>query len=162
MNKEIQEISILKISIVLIMMIVISGFIIATLWQVSVNKTDRKLTYKIDQAIMNFSPTIKRYEIKKIQNETIYFCYNDKDDLVSKAFLAQAKGSLGSIKILMLLQPDLNQIMDIQILEKTGSINQINTENYSQINTLNGQKKVSVTVADLIHRRIILLKEMEE
>ncbi|RKX44385.1 MAG: hypothetical protein DRP27_06615 [Thermotogae bacterium] len=123
----------LRVIFVLTFISLICGFILSFVFNSAKAKIKENQKKDIYRAIYQIADDCKNVEEKSINEETIYWLFNDKDELIGYAYLSQGQGYQGKIKILFAVDKSIERLLGIEIIENVetpGLGSRINEESF--------------------------------
>ena len=108
---------IVKMVAVLTILGVISGLVLSLVSEYAQPIIEANEQEAIEEAIYYVLPRTKDYETKTYNGKKIYSTVNEEGSLVGYAFTASGSGYQGTIKLMVGVDSNLEQIQGIQILE---------------------------------------------
>lgn len=109
--------AIIKLIVVLTSVCMICAFSLALVFSIAEEKIAINAKKKENEAILKLVPLAKKIEVIKVQDEVIYKLFDDKNNFINYAFIALGDGYQGKIKILTILNPSLENLEGIEIIE---------------------------------------------
>lgn len=107
----------LKMILVLVAVSLVSGAALVFVYNYAQPQIVANQEKQLKEAIFKVLPNAKTYETIKKDGEEIYIGKNAKDKVVGYAFLAKGSGYQGEILIIAGLEPGLDKIIGIEVLE---------------------------------------------
>lgn len=107
----------IKIIAVLTIVCVLCAFLLAFVNNAARAKIELNSRTKIEDAIGKLAPSFKKIEKIKLAEEVIYKLFDDKNSSIGYAFLAKGDGYQGTIKILAVIDPQIDKLEGIEIIE---------------------------------------------
>jgi electron transport complex protein RnfG len=109
---------ILRMILVLTVIGLVSGGILAVVYQWSLPKIEKNQVREMDAAIFKVLPETKSYK-KMIKGDLTYFeCFDNKERLLGYAILCNGNGYQGEIKLMIGVKADLSEFTGMVILEQ--------------------------------------------
>jgi electron transport complex protein RnfG len=108
----------LRITSILTIVCVICAFLLSYVDGLASKKIALNAEKRIQDSIHALAPSTKEIkEIKTKEKEVIYKLFDDKNKLLGYAFIAQGQGYQGTIKMLVVIGPDLSRLEGIEVVE---------------------------------------------
>jgi len=107
----------IKITTVLTVVCVLCAFLLAFVNNAASERIVANDTKKIEDAIGKLMPSFKRTEKLNIGGESVYKLFNAKEESLGYAFLAKGDGYQGTIKLLAIINPGLDKLEGIEIID---------------------------------------------
>lgn len=106
-----------KIIVVLTVICLICAFFLSFVFSVAKEKIEMNAKRAIEEGISKLAPCAKRVEEIKLKDEVVYKLFDEQDNSVGYAFLAQGQGYQGKIKILAVVDSSLEKLEGIEVVE---------------------------------------------
>lgn len=107
----------LKITFVLTLTCVVCAYALSFTFSAAKEKIALNAKKTIEEAIFLIVPSAKHIEEIKLENKNIYKLFDDKDNFINYAFLAQGDGYQGKIKILAVIDTQVKNLEGIEIID---------------------------------------------
>jgi electron transport complex protein RnfG len=133
---------------------ILSAVVLAKVYEITKPKIAANEKKAIDAAIYKVVSSADSYKTDKINNESVYKCYDKNKKLCGIAFIAEGVGYQDVIKIMVGTDPEFNEILAIEVLDNSetpGLGNKITTPWFE--NQFNGLK---------LNNKIIVVKKTPE
>jgi electron transport complex protein RnfG len=109
---------ILNMIVVLTVIGLISGGILAYVYQLTLPKIEQKMTEATDAAIYKVLPETKTYEKVEKADLTYYKCFDNRKRMIGTAILCQGNGYQGGIKMMVGVNADFSKFTGMVVLEQ--------------------------------------------
>ena len=106
-----------KIMGVLTITCVICAFFLAVVFSSAKEKISMNEKKRIKQAIENLAPDSVTVQELKLKDQVVYKLFDKNKKLMGYAFIAKGQGYQGTIKILSVIDPTLQKLEGIEIIE---------------------------------------------
>ncbi|MEI8350280.1 MAG: FMN-binding protein [Candidatus Omnitrophota bacterium] len=107
----------IKIVSVLTIVCILCAFLLAFVNNAARGQIASNDTKKIEDAIGKLAPLFKKTEKLNIAGEEIYKLFDAKGEVLGYAFLAKGDGYQGVIKVLAVINPQIDKLEGIEIIE---------------------------------------------
>ena len=108
---------VLKITSVLTLVCIICAFLLSFVYKMANPKIEMNEKKRVQDSIHTLAPSTQVIKEININEEIIYKLFDDKDKLIGYAFIAQGQGYQGTIKMLVVIDPLLDRLEGIEIVE---------------------------------------------
>lgn len=122
-----------KIILVLTVVCLICGFLLSFVFSAAKAKIDENQTKAIYRGFSIIASNFDTAEEETVGTKTVYKLYDSGHALIGYAYLAEGQGYGGTIKILFALDPQLEKLLGIEIVESVetpGLGSRINEESF--------------------------------
>ncbi|MCD6227916.1 MAG: RnfABCDGE type electron transport complex subunit G [Candidatus Omnitrophica bacterium] len=123
----------LRVIFVLTFASLICGFVLSFVFNSAKAKIKENEKKDIYRAIYQIVDNCKNVKEKRINEETVYYLFKEKDELIGYAYLSQGQGYQGKIKILFAVDKSIERLLGIEIIESVetpGLGSRINEEDF--------------------------------